>query len=616
MTSIFELPDELFVAEAYFRLLGRPCDPAGFVAYMRTLRAGRSRTALLLDLQDSAEARARRDPHLAPARLSVDPSLWPATLPWSSHGVSTPQRRKLLSLRGPNFVDALCTFVAPRQMDPAQHAQWLAQVDTVEERATLLESIEAKRSWLYRLGLRHRARSIPRPARLASSSVPLGTEATQLSPARSTPPASAADRFQQLGGAAVFTIATRSYLPYVRVLMRSVRSFHPDFQLICLLVDEGNPCENDGDGHGLEPEWIIVTAADLGIPGFADMTWRYDTTELCTALKPMFFGWLLRHTALHSIYYVDPDIRLFAPMAEAQEILSRGAPMILTPHVTAPLDGDAQPNTQTILKSGCFNLGFAAIGRHPESTAFVNWWAERLRTDAVVDFASNRFTDQRWCDMAPCFVAGLVILRHPGYNAAYWNLAQRRLERDGSGTWLADGVNLVFFHFSGVDPARPQQISKYQDRLRWEELGECQALFGEYVAELMAANWQNASRSPRTYDYVDGVHISPAMRRLYRDLHEQPTQLSRQEILSEMLQLCALPAQATSSPSASLSALMRRIHSSRTDLQSTFDLAKAHGARDYCSWFWASGALEHGLGSLLRRAAQIPHPQAASSHGR
>jgi hypothetical protein len=152
--------------------------------------------------------------------------------------------------------------------------------------------------------------------------------------------------------------------------------------------------------------------------------------------------------------------------------------------------------------------------------------------------------------------------------------------------------------------------------LHWDDLGDCQALFGDYLADLKGADWAHARRSPRSYDFVDGVAVSPTMRRLYRDAHQRPTQLSRSEILAEMLQLGAQPAPPGGAPSDGLSALMRRIHASRTDLQSAFDLAEARGAQEYRSWFWASGVIEHGLGSLVRRAAQMPEPQTAAADGK
>jgi hypothetical protein len=72
-----------------------------------------------------------------------------------------------------------------------------------------------------------------------------------------------------------------------------------------------------------------------------------------------------------------------------------------------------------------------------------------------------------------------------------------------------------------------------------------------------------------------------------------------------MLQLCVPNRQVTASPAAGLSPLMRWLHSSRADLRSTFDLNEARGVREYSSWFWASGVVEHGFVSLLRCASQM-----------
>ena len=598
--SIFELPDELFVAEAYFRVLGRPCDPGGFAAHLQALRRGTSRTVVLLALQSSSEALELSGRHTALPRLGVDLSLWPAGLPWSGHGLVQPARSQLLSLRGSAFVDALCTFVAQRPGKLEERAHWLRHANTEAERFALLQTIEAAEPWFRRIPiLRPRIRLHPRPVVEADHPTAASIRGERQAKRIAVPLS-----LHGMRGTVAFTIATRSYLPYVRVLMRSVKSFHPEFHLICVLVDEQDSLTTDEP----DTEWATVTAVELDLPGFDDMTWRYDATELCTALKPMFMRWLLHNTAVDHVYYLDPDIRLFAPMSVAQDILRHGAPMILTPHIMEPLKGSAKPDTHTILKSGTFNLGFAAIARHAESSAFVDWWAERLRTDAVVDFAANQFTDQRWCDVAPSFVAGLVILRHAGYNVAYWNLPQRRLHRDASDRWLANDEPLVLFHFSGVDPERPRMVSKYQDRLSWDDLKEGRWLFDDYLRELVDAGWQTARTCARTYDSVDGVEISPTMRRIYRSMHGEPAVATRSELLTEFLALCRPDRGTPSASSTKLTSLMRRLHASRTDLQSTFDLDDPLAVRDYSDWFWASGAIEHGLAPLLRRASQACRP--------
>jgi hypothetical protein len=81
------------------------------------------------------------------------------------------------------------------------------------------------------------------------------------------------------------------------------------------------------------------------------------------------------------------------------------------------------------------------------------------------------FTDQRWMYLAPVFVPDPLILRHPGYDVAYWNLPHRDIRRREDGTWLVNGQPLVFFHFSGIDPEDPSVFSRHQNHFTMDTLG-------------------------------------------------------------------------------------------------------------------------------------------------
>src|SRR5690606_7219154 len=96
------------------------------------------------------------------------------------------------------------------------------------------------------------------------------------------------------------------------------------------------------------------------------------------------------------------------------------AQLVLTPHLTKPLVGDANPDDRAILRSGVYNLGFAAVARHPKSFALLDWWARKCEFDCRVDLENGLFTDQRWMDLSPGFVDSFDIAREPGLNLAYW----------------------------------------------------------------------------------------------------------------------------------------------------------------------------------------------------
>ena len=109
-----------------------------------------------------------------------------------------------------------------------------------------------------------------------------------------------------------------------------------------------------------------------------------------------------------------------------------------------------------------------AFAAGPKTEELLAWWSERLATDCLVAPERGYFVDQRWMDFAPGLVPGFFILRDPGYNLAYWNLAGARPARRGN-RYEVDGRPLRFFHFSGFDPERPHMLSKHQDRIQLSE---------------------------------------------------------------------------------------------------------------------------------------------------
>lgn len=301
----------------------------------------------------------------------------------------------------------------------------------------------------------------------------------------------------------VFTIVSRNYAAQAAVLMRSLAQVEPD----CARVVIGA----DGPIPELEPYARVIEARDTGAP-VAPMSVYYDALELNTAVKPHAFRRLLAEPGVTSVTYLDPDIFVYAPLDEVRRGLS-GAPLVLIPHLTRPLKGEASPNDHTILTSGGFNLGFMAARREDQVFALLDWWAEKCRFDCRVDFQNGLFTDQKWMDLAPGLVSDLAILRDPGLDIAYWNLEGRTLSHGPDG-WRVNGRPLVFFHFSGFDPARPEVLSKHQDRIVVPPSSPLAGLLADYARALLDNGHAQASRTPYAYSaFPSGRPVTGAMRR-------------------------------------------------------------------------------------------------------
>ncbi len=401
----------------------------------------------------------------------------------------------------------------------------------------------------------------------------------------------------------VFTIASKNYLAYVRVLLKSVAAAHPEYALFLCLVDD----VEDAFDPGAEP-FRVVQSDNIGIPHFDDMSVRYDIMELNTAVKPFMFQWMINNTNLDTIIYLDPDIQVYSRFDQLESILEADVSVVLTPHITQPAEDGRNPNDYHMLQTGIFNLGFAAINRCTESIQFIKWWGRRLETQGHADFSRNLFTDQRWCDLAPCFLRGLHILKDPSYNVAYWNLAERQIYCV-RGTWRVNDRPLAFFHFSGVSASNEDVISKHQNRFSWKDIPNCKPLFDEYRRALIEEGWEET----KTWRYVyattkEGLPLPLIVRQLYRDNYPSPQCFSDASATEKVIDLCNGSPSSVPFSGGPITRLMELIYRQRPDLQATYDLRTHEGRGGFQRWYISAGAFEYNLPSQL-----LPRTQSMSA---
>lgn len=288
-----------------------------------------------------------------------------------------------------------------------------------------------------------------------------------------------------MSGPTICTIIAKNYVAQARCLTRSFLARHPGGKVYVLLLDELN---NYFDPAG-EP-FELVAIDDLTIPELPAMVRRYTVRELATAVKPYFLAWLLEQ-GVGSVCYLDPDIYFYGSLNPVWEKLRDGAQVVLTPHLLGPIGEERRPDEFSILAAGTYNLGFIGVRDTAAVRSFLQWWQQRLVRYAHAKPAAQQHFDQRWIDLLPGFLDDVAVLRHPGLNAAFWDLVNRRVERVGE-EWLVNGQPLVFFHFSGYRPDEPAVLSRHQDRFSLEELPDLRALFDEYRAALLGAGWERA----------------------------------------------------------------------------------------------------------------------------
>ncbi len=313
----------------------------------------------------------------------------------------------------------------------------------------------------------------------------------------------------------ICTIVAKNYVAHARVLARSFLATHPDGECAVLVVDD-----YEGYLDPAEEPFELIGLGEIGLPDAERMAASYDVTEFSTAVKPWLLRYLLERDGVEAVTYLDPDILVTDSLLEVEELaLANG--IVLTPHFTAPLPRDSKkPSEEDILIAGAYNLGFIALGASETADELLDWWAERLEKDCVIDPGGGLFVDQRWIDLVPGIWPQVNVLRDPGFNIAYWNLPTRKLESDGEG-YRVDGHPLRFFHFSGFDPAQPTNLSKHQNRIEVEADPALRRICGEYAELLLDAGQREARGWSYGWDSLpNGLTLDSPARRVYREAIE------------------------------------------------------------------------------------------------
>ena len=305
------------------------------------------------------------------------------------------------------------------------------------------------------------------------------------------------------------TVITRNRLAHARVLANSFLKYHPGGTITALLVDdvlrEVDPAE--------EPFRIVYPPeTELDSTEFLRMAAIYTPYELGGSLKP----WIIRHVLgerATPVLYLDSDILVFSSLDECVELAGDHG-LVLTPHLVDPPPRPPESmEEESRLVGGVYNTGFLAVS--PEASPFLDWWADQLARDCLLQPELGLWTDQRWLDLVPSYFA-FYALRDPGYNVAFWNLIERGLSRDADG-YRAGGKPLRFYHFATFDANRPH-LANPHITLRLSEHPVAAELYCAYGRRLRRAGYVACSSIPHAFDRgADGRPITPSVRAEYRD---------------------------------------------------------------------------------------------------
>ncbi len=305
-------------------------------------------------------------------------------------------------------------------------------------------------------------------------------------------------------GAVVTTTVNAAHLPRARVLAASLRRLHPEVPFVVLLLDEP-----DARADPFE----VLLPGDIPGTQIRDIVFRYEGRVAAAASKPYAMRHLLER-GHRRVFHLDADTIVTGDLGPLLDALDE-ASIVLTPHLLTPASGpDARARELMLVRAGVLNTGVLGVRADAAGEAFLEWWMERTLTHSVADLDNGLHLDQRWVDLAPGMFDGVHILRDPGVNVAYWNLAERPLRVEGDRI-TAGGHPCRLLHASGYDVRHPARLSAYAPELPAE--GAVAGLLERYRRELLEAGEAEVQGRPWAFDrWADGTPIPPEAREAHR----------------------------------------------------------------------------------------------------
>ncbi len=292
-----------------------------------------------------------------------------------------------------------------------------------------------------------------------------------------------------------FTICSNNYFHFAKVLAKSWLQYHPESRFVILLVD----VFSDSVKYDFDDRVDVWPLDRLQLNNLDKLVSQYNIIELNTAVKADAFIQIFQHYKAEKVLYLDPDIRVFSPFVEVDELLDTYN-IIVTPHYFTPID-DGHPTSDVhMLGSGLFNLGFIGLSSFEKVKGFLEWWRARLYKYAYFDLPNNMFYDQSWVNYITVFFDNYFILKHPGYNMANWNFHERRISKDDSGNYVVnEKYPLRFFHYSGYKLKHPDLFAFYHTRFSFETRPDVVPLYLDYKSELLNNKGDEFSKIPCVY---------------------------------------------------------------------------------------------------------------------
>lgn len=325
---------------------------------------------------------------------------------------------------------------------------------------------------------------------------------------------------------AAFTIVAKNYIGLAKILQNSLHAKSPDVDFYIIVADEFDEPTDVDSNILIGKECLSISSND-----WINMSFKYDLTEFCTAIKPFSFEFLFKK-GYEKVIYFDPDIYIYSPIDSILIALDDHM-VVLTPQVNGihvKYNGEHPEYAMNL--NGIYNMGFCALKNTSLIMHFIYWWEERLRTMCFEERSMGYFTDQKWIDWLPGFLPPnqLYISRSLGMNLAPWNFFERKVIKKNNIFYVTyrDTENeyredlLIFIHFAGYNykafkkgEIQRKRISSLRE---YDDLSEVQSIYKDAIVSqsTLFDSFINKQYSYNKYD--NGILIDKFHRRIYDDL--------------------------------------------------------------------------------------------------
>ena len=265
----------------------------------------------------------------------------------------------------------------------------------------------------------------------------------------------------------VQTVATVGYLPFVSVLLESLRKTDPGNDYSILVTDSTATNLRRIRDYLIDDDVEWLSCEQLDAPELAGARDYYSALEFNSACKVLALAHQL-DTGNEECLFLDPD--MLALGSVAHRVRAVGCEVVVTPHTRAPFPVDgAAPTDLEMAVTGSVNGGVVYARSAAGTSEALRWLRAQIPYRWFVAPHLGMYADQRWLSLLPdLFPATAIVLKDPTLNIAYWNLHERKLRFDGERLLVSGSADqwepARLIHFSGVDVDGDGTLTRHSSR--------------------------------------------------------------------------------------------------------------------------------------------------------